>query len=278
MYLSIVSGICSAFFNALTIFQTKQLTGKYRPRSLVGPLFVANLIIVLPLTIFESWLFTPKIFLLHFLGAFLGSIATLMALDLYDFGHAPAIATAEALSPFGAILGTILLLPSLAEQSPIIPILLIVTGVIFLIGSSFDQSMKFLLIRIGLLAVSEGFFTVVARLLANENVGVIQNYFFRVLIITIFFSMSFSPKLDENIKLWKDDGLAILKRGLTNSIHFIFVIYGSSFGIPVVTQTLSSTAPLFLHLHFYITTKQIPNLRAICAVAVIILGIYFLMP
>tara|TARA_B110000014_G_C20111938_1_gene586024 strand:- start:2010 stop:2426 length:417 start_codon:yes stop_codon:yes gene_type:complete len=138
--------------------------------------------------------------------------------------------------------------------------------------------MKFLLIRIGLLAVSEGFFTVVARLLANENVGVIQNYFFRVLIITIFFSMSFSPKLDENIKLWKDDGLAILKRGLTNSIHFIFVIYGSSFGIPVVTQTLSSTAPLFLHLHFYITTKQIPNLRAICAVAVIILGIYFLMP
>ena len=99
-----------------------------------------------------------------------------------------------------------------------------------------------------------------------------------LIVITIFFSMSFSPKLDENIKLWKDDGLAILKRGLTNSIHFIFVIYGSSFGIPVVTQTLSSTAPLFLHLHFYITTKQIPNLRAICAVAVIILGIYFLMP
>ena len=96
MYLSIVSGIFSAFFNALTIFQTKQLTKKYRSRSLVGPLFVANLIIVLPLTIFESWIFTPKIILLHFFGAFIGAIATLMALDLYDFGQAPAIATAEA--------------------------------------------------------------------------------------------------------------------------------------------------------------------------------------
>ena len=278
MYLSIVSGIFSAFFNALTIFQTKQLTKKYRSRSLVGPLFVANLIILLPLKIFETWIFTPKIILLHFFGAFIGAIATLMALDLYDFGQAPAIATAEALSPFGAILGTILLLPSLAEKSPIIPILLIVSGVIFLIGSSFNQSMKFLFIRIGLLAISEGLFTVVARLLANENVGIIQNYFFRVLIITIFFSMSYSSKLNENIKLWKDDGLAILKRGLTNSIHFLFVIYGSSFGIPVVTQTLSSTAPLFLHLHFYITTRKFPSLRPLLAVLVIILGIYFLMP
>ena len=276
MYLSVIAGFCSALFNSITIYQTKKLTSKYNPRSLVGPLFLANLLITTPLVYFESWTFSPKIVFLHILGAFIGSIATLMALDLYEFGEASAIATAEALSPFGAFLGTIILLPTLAEKTPVIPVLLIGFGVIFLIGSSFENNFKYLFFKIGSLAIAEGLFTVIARLLANEHVGIIQNYFFRVLIIAIFFSTSFSKNIQTNIVLWKNDGLLILGRALTNTIHFLFVIYGSSYGLPVVTQTISSTAPIFLHLHFYISTKNAPSWRAIFAVLVITSSIYFL--
>ena len=276
MYLSIIAGLSSAIFNSLTIYQTKKLTGKYKPRSLVGPLFFANLLITLPLIYFESWIFSPKIFLLHILGAFIGAIATLMALDLYEFGQAPAIATAEALSPFGAILGTIILLPTLAEKTPVVPVLLIVFGVIFLIGSSFENNLKFLFFKIGTLAIAEGLFTVIARLLANEHVGIVQNYFFRVLIISIFFSTSFSKNIHTNILLWKNDGFLLLSRALTNSIHFLFVIFGSSYGIPVITQTISSTSPIFLHIHFYISTRKSPSWRAIFAVLIIIFSTYLL--
>jgi len=237
---------------------------------------LANLLITLPLIFFETWIFSSKIMFLHILGAFIGSIATIMALDLYDFGQAPAIATAEALSPFGTILGSIILLPTLAEQTPVIPVLLIVFGVIFLIESSFENKLDYLFYKIGSLAIAEGLFTVIARVLANENVGIVQNYFFRVLIISIIFCRSYSKKIQPNILLWKNDGLLIIKRAFTNSVHFLFVIFGSSYGIPVITQTISSTSPIFLHLHFYLFERKVPPWRAVNAILIIIFSTYFL--
>ena len=117
-------------------------------------------------------------------------------------------------------------------------------------------------------AVGTGLVTVVGRLLADLDVGVVETYLVRAGFAALICSVLVPPR---DVPLRALPGM--IPRAAFITAHFLFILIGVQGGNPAVVQTAVATAPLFsLGLEAAITHRR-PSGRLIAAACLATAGV-----
>jgi hypothetical protein len=266
---AVVAGLLSAVANAIGADLSKDLTLRFPARQLIAPLFLLNALIVVPAAPFVAWTWSPEIVLLQLVSVGLLVMTSLAIWDLYDHGSAAATVTAQSISPLPAALAVAILLPGLLEPAQVVAAVVVVLAVLLGLSDSFGglgrrRSMVTVLIA----AVGTGLVTVVARLLADRGVGVVETYLVRTALAAVVCAILVPPR---DVPLRALPGM--VPRAAFITAHFVLILIGIQDGSPAVVQTAVATAPLFSLGIQGVRTRQRPSGRLIAAAVLATTGV-----
>ena len=265
----VVFGLLSAVANAVGGELSKGLTLRFPARQLIGPLFVLNALLVLPAAPFVDWTWSLEIVVLHLVSVGLLVVTSLAIWDLYDHGSAAATVTAQSISPLPAALAVALLLPGTLEPAQVMAAVIVVLAVLLGLSDAFGALGR----RRGMLtvlvaAVGTGLVTVMGRLLADRDVGVVEAYLVRAALAAVVCSVLVPPR---DVPLRALPGM--LPRAAFITAHFLLILVGVQDGNPAVVQTAVATAPLFSLGIQAVLTRRRPSGRLIVAAVLATVGV-----
>jgi drug/metabolite transporter (DMT)-like permease len=265
----VLFGLLSAVANAIGGELSKGLTLRFPARQLIGPLFLLNALLVLPAAPFVEWTWSPEIVVLHLISVGLLVMTSLAIWDLYDHGSAAATVTAQSISPLPAALAVALLLPGTLEPAQAVAAAVVVLAVLLGLSDSFgalgrQRSMLTVLVA----AVGTGLVTVMGRLLADRDVGVVEAYLVRAALAAVVCSLLVPPR---DVPLRALPGM--VPRAAFITAHFVLILIGVQDGNPAVVQTAVATAPLWSLGIQAVVTHQRPSWRLIGAAVLATVGV-----
>lgn len=262
-------GLLSAISNAIGGQLSKGLAVRFPARQLIGPLFALNALLVLPMAPFVEWTWSAHIVALHAISVLLLVVTALAIWDLYDHGSAAATVTAQSISPLPAALAVAILLPGTLEPAQVVAAVVVVLAVLLGLSDSFGAlSRRRSMVTVLIAAVGTGLVTVVGRLLADLDVGVVETYLVRAGFAALICSVLVPPR---DVPLRALPGM--IPRAAFITAHFLFILIGVQGGNPAVVQTAVATAPLFsLGLEAAITHRR-PSGRLIAAACLATAGV-----
>ena len=234
----VVFGVLSAVANAIGGELSKGLTLRYPARQLIGPLFLLNALLVLPAAPFVDWTWSAEIVVLHLVSVALLVMTSLAIWDLYDHGSAAATVTAQSISPLPAALAVALLLPGTLEPAQVMAAVIVVLAVLLGLSDSFGALGR----RRGMLtvlvaAVGTGLVTVMGRLLADRDVGVVEAYLVRAALAAVVCSVLVPPR---DVPLRALPGM--LPRAAFITAHFLLILIGVQDGTGLFQRTTINLA------------------------------------
>ena len=256
-----VFGLLSAVANAIGGELSKGLTLRYPARQLIGPLFLLNALLVLPAAPFVDWTWSAEIVVLHIVSVGLLVMTSLAIWDLYDHGSAAATVTAQSISPLPAAVAVALLLPGTLEPAQAVAAVVVVVAVLMGLSNSFGAlGRRRGMITVLVAAVGTGLVTVMGRLLADRDVGVVEAYLVRAAMAAVVCSVLVPPR---DVPLRALPGM--LPRAAFITAHFLLILIGVQDGNPAVVQTAVATAPLWsLGIQAALTRRR-PSGRLVAA-------------
>jgi drug/metabolite transporter (DMT)-like permease len=266
---AVLSGLLSAAANAIGSELSKGLTLRYPARQLIAPLFFLNALLVVPAAPFVEWTWSAEIVALHLISVGLLVVTSLAIWDLYEHGSAAATVTAQSISPLPTALAVALLLPGTLEPAQAIAAIVVVLAVLLGLSDAFGplgrrRSAATVLVA----AAGTGAVTVMGRLLADRDVGVVEAYLVRTALAAIICSV-IAPPRDVPLRALP----SMLPRAAFITAHFLLILVGVQDGSPAVVQTAVATAPLFsLGIHAG-RTRQRPSSRLIAAAVLASAGV-----
>ena len=265
----VLAGLLSAVANAFGGQLSKGLAIRFPARQLIGPLFALNALLVLPAAPFVEWTWSVEIVVIHLVSVALLVITSLAIWDLYDHGTAAATVTAQSISPLPAAMAVAILLPGTLEPAQVVAALVVVLAVLLGLSDAFGalgrrRSMTTVLIA----AVGTGLVTVMGRLLADRDVGVVEAYLVRAGLAAIVCTILVPPR---KVPLRALPGM--VPRAAFITAHFLFILVGVQGGNPAVVQTAVATAPLFSLGIEAVITRRRPSVRLIAAAVLAIFGV-----
>lgn len=249
---------------------TKGFVNRLPARQLIGPLYVCNAVVLIPLVPTARWTWSTDVIALHLTAIALMVLTALAVFDLFDHGAASSVTTAQALSPLPATLAVAVLIPGTLEPIHVVAAIVVVTGVLFSLADLFGGLGRVRAIATALVAATgAGTLTVVSKLLAEASVGLAQDYVVRTAVAGVLFLVAMPPHA---IRLRREAG-GLLLRALFVSTSFSFTILGVQNGNPVVVQTTFATTPLFVVAYEAARERRMPSVRVTAATALVVLGI-----
>lgn len=262
-------GLLSAISNAIGGQLSKGLAVRFPARQLIGPLFALNALLVLPMAPFVEWTWSAHIVALHAISVLLLVVTALAIWDLYDHGSAAATVTAQSISPLPAALAVAILLPGTLEPAQVVAAVVVVLAVLLGLSDSFGAlGRRRSMVTVLIAAVGTGLVTVIGRLLADLDVGVVETYLVRAGFAALICSVLVPPR---DVPLRALPGM--IPRAAFITAHFLFILIGVQGGNPAVVQTAVATAPLFsLGLEAAITHRR-PSGRLIAAACLATAGV-----
>lgn len=270
---AVTLGLLAAVVNAGQGMVSKDLTRKYPARQLVGPLLLLNCLLLLPLAPFVEWTWSPQIILLHLASAGLMIVASLTTWDLFDAGTASATVTAQALSPMAAALAVALLIPGSFELAQAAAAMVVTLGVLWALQGAFaGLGRRGTTVRMLLTAASMGTLTVVARMLAEQDVGVVETYVVRTAIAGAAVLALFPPR-----RVPRSAAPQMVVRAVVVTIHHVLVLLAVQQGSPVVVQTLLATTPLMLLGWEALQARTWPAPRALAGASLVLVGVVLIL-
>ena len=265
----LVAGLLSAVSNAFGSVLSKGLAERYPARQLIGPLFALNALVVLPAAPFVDWTWSAQIMIIHLVSVGLLVITSLAIWDLYDHGSAAATVTAQSVSPLPAALAVAILLPGTLEPAQVVAAVIVVLAVLLGLSDSFGaMGRRRSVITVLIAAIGTGLVTVMGRLLADRDVGVVEAYLVRATLAAVLF-LIFVPPRDVPLRALP----GMLPRAAFITAHFLFILIGVQHGNPAVVQTAVATAPLFSLAIEAVATRHGPSGRLIAAAALATVGV-----
>jgi drug/metabolite transporter (DMT)-like permease len=265
----VVLGLLSAVANAIGGELSKGLTLRFPARQLIGPLFLLNALLVLPAAPFVEWTWSTEIVVLHLISVGLLVMTSLAIWDLYDHGSAAATVTAQSISPLPAALAVAVLLPGTLEPAQALAAVVVVLAVLLGLSDSFGAlGRRRSIVTVLVAAVGTGLVTVMGRLLADRDVGVVEAYLVRAALAAIVCSLLVPPR---DVPLRALPGM--LPRAAFITLHFVLILVAVQDGNPAVVQTAVATAPLWSLGIQAVVTKQRPSLRLIGAAVLATFGV-----
>jgi drug/metabolite transporter (DMT)-like permease len=266
---AVVAGLLSAISNAIGSQLSKGLTLRYPARQLIGPLFLLNALLVVPAAPFVDWTWSAEIVVLHLISVGLLVMTSLAIWDLYDHGSAAATVTAQSISPLPAAMAVALLLPGTLEPLQAVAAVVVVLAVLLGLSDSFGAlGRRRGMITVLIAAIGTGLVTVMGRLLADRDVGVVEAYLVRAGLAAIVCSLLVPPR---DVPLRALPGM--VPRAAFITAHFLLILIGVQDGNPAVVQTAVATAPLWsLGIEAFATRRR-PSGRLIAAAVLATLGV-----
>lgn len=265
----VVFGLLSAVANAIGGELSKGLTLRFPARQLIGPLFLLNALLVLPAAPFVEWTWSGEIVVLHLVSVALLVMTSLAIWDLYDHGSAAATVTAQSISPLPAAMAVALLLPGTLEPAQAVAAVVVVLAVLLGLSDSFGAlGRRRGMVTVLVAAVGTGLVTVMGRLLADRDVGVVEAYLVRAGLAAIACSLLVPPR---DVPLRALPGM--LPRAAFITAHFLLILIGVQDGNPAVVQTAVATAPLWSLGIQAVVTRRPPSSRLMGAAVLATVGV-----
>lgn len=257
----IVFGLLSAVANAIGGELSKGLTLRYPARQLIGPLFLLNALLVMPAAPFVDWTWSVEIVVLHLVSVALLVVTSFAIWDLYEHGSAAATVTAQSISPLPAAVAVALLLPGTLEPAQAVAAVVVVLAILLGLSDSFGAlGRRRGMITVLVAAVGTGLVTVMGRLLADRDVGVVEAYVVRAALAAAVCALLVPPR---DVPLRALPGM--LPRAAFITAHFLLILIGVQDGNPAVVQTAVATAPLWSLGIQAVVTRHRPSGRLIAA-------------
>jgi drug/metabolite transporter (DMT)-like permease len=267
--IAVVFGLLSAVANAIGGELSKGLTLRFPARQLIGPLFALNALLVVPAAPFVEWTWSAEIVVLHLVSVALLVATSLAIWDLYDHGSAAATVTAQSISPLPAAMAVAILLPGILEPAQVVAAVVVVLAVLLGLSDAFGAlSRRRSMVTVLVAATGTGLVTVMGRLLADRDVGVVEAYLVRAGLAALVFYV-FVPS--DDVPLRSLPGM--LPRAAFITAHFLFILIGVQEGSPAVVQTAVATAPLFSLGIETVRTRRRPSGRLIAAALLATIGV-----
>lgn len=238
----VVFGLGAAIANVAVAVLSTRLASRYPARQLLGPLFILNCLLLLPLAPFVEWTWTPTVIALH-LGTTVALVASSVAIwDMYDAGGAAPTVTAQSVAPLPAVVLAGLLVPGSVGVAQVVAAVVVVAGVLVALRDAFgDLGRRKTAVAIVVAAVGTGVITVFARLLADEGAGVVEAYVVRTALSAVVCLLLFPPR-DVPWRVVP----RFTPRAIAITVHLTLVLLGVQGGNPAVVQTMVATGPLFV--------------------------------
>jgi drug/metabolite transporter (DMT)-like permease len=267
--IDVVLGLLSAVANAIGGELSKGLTLRFPARQLIGPLFLLNALLVLPAAPFVEWTWSAEIVVMHLVSVGLLVMTSLAIWDLYDHGSAAATVTAQSISPLPAALAVAVLLPGTLEPAQAVAAVVVVLAVLLGLSDSFGAlGRRRSMVTVLVAAVGTGLVTVMGRLLADRDVGVVEAYLVRAGLAAIACSLLVPPR---DVPLRALPGM--LPRAAFITLHFVLILVAVQDGNPAVVQTAVATAPLWSLGIQAVVTRRRPSWRLIGAAVLATAGV-----
>ena len=261
---AVALGSAAAILSAIGATLTKGLVLRMPARQLIGPLYGLNALLLLPAAPLEHWEWSPAI-----IGLFVASVASMCltvvaTFDLFAHGSAAAVTTAQALSPLPVLLAAPLLLATSWQPVQVIAVLIIVTAVMATLTDSFTTlGRRRAVLTVAAAALGAGLLTVLARLMAEAGVGVVQMYVVRTAISALLFLVLIPPRDIPARELPQ-----LIFRGAFSTAYFVLIIIAVQYAAPAVVQATAATTPVFVMLLEWTRRGQTPPWRLTLGAAV----------
>jgi len=256
---------------AFGTFFTKGVTLRISIFKAIGPLFLLNGLFAIPfLGTGPSWkLITGPVPYLHLIAALSSGVVAYILFSMVAKSTASVSSVAPAMAPAVVLLLSPLFLSTSISLVQVALVLALMAITLYplrnsISGINSSKTILFMLIA----ALGNGAVTIIAKLLANEGVGMPETFIARQVIAGLAFVILFPP-----IGLKFRDFFELVRRSFFMAIGWMTSITAIQKGSPLVVQTFLATIPITVILIETVAYRKRPDRAVILSAILTALGI-----
>lgn len=269
MFILYASSAALAF--AFGTFFTKGVTLRISIFKAIGPLFLLNGLFAIPfLGTGPSWkLITGPVPYLHLIAALSSGVVAYILFSMVAKSTASVSSVAPAMAPAVVLLLSPLFLSTSISLVQVALVLALMAITLYplrnsITGINSSKTILFMLIA----ALGNGAVTIIAKLLANEGVGMPETFIARQVIAGLAFVILFPP-----IGLKFRDFFELVRRSFFMAIGWMTSITAIQKGSPLVVQTFLATIPITVILIETVAYRKRPDRAVILSAILTAVGI-----
>jgi drug/metabolite transporter (DMT)-like permease len=269
MFILYASAAALAF--AFGTFFTKGVTLRISIFRAIGPLFLLNAVFAIPfLNTGPSWkLIAGPVPYLHLIAALSSGLVAYILFSMVAKSTASVSSVAPAMAPAVVLLLSPVFLSTPISITQIFLVLFLMAITLYplrnsITGLNSSKTIAFMLIA----ALGNGAVTIIAKLLANEGVGMPETFIARQVIAGLAFVILFPP-----IGLKFRDFFELVRRSFFMAIGWMTSITAIQKGSPLVVQTFLATIPITVILIETFAYRKRPDKAVIISAILTALGI-----
>jgi len=256
---------------AFGTFFTKGVTLRISIFKAIGPLFLLNGLFAIPfLGTGPSWkLITGPVPYLHLIAALSSGVVAYILFSMVAKSTASVSSVAPAMAPAVVLLLSPLFLSTSISLVQVALVLALMAITLYplrnsITGINSSKTILFMLIA----ALGNGAVTIIAKLLANEGVGMPETFIARQAIAGLAFVILFPP-----IGLKFRDFFELVRRSFFMAIGWMTSITAIQKGSPLVVQTFLATIPITVILIETVAYRKRPDRAVILSAILTAVGI-----
>lgn len=269
MFILYASAAALAF--AFGTFFTKGVTLRISIFRAIGPLFLLNAVFAIPfLNTGPSWkLITGSVPYLHLIAALSSGLVAYILFSMVAKSTASVSSVSPAMAPAVVLLLSPVFLSTAISITQIFLVLFLMAITLYplrnsITGLNSSKTIAFMLIA----ALGNGAVTIIAKLLANEGVGMPETFIARQVIAGLAFVILFPP-----IGLKLRDFFELVRRSFFMAIGWMTSITAIQNGSPLVVQTFLATIPITVILIETVAYRKRPDNAVIVSAILAACGI-----
>ncbi len=269
MFILYASSAALAF--AFGTFFTKGVTLRISIFKAIGPLFLLNGLFAIPfLGTGPSWkLISGPVPYLHLIAALSSGVVAYILFSMVAKSTASVSSVAPAMAPAVVLLLSPLFLSTSISLVQVALVLALMAITLYplrnsITGINSSKTILFMLIA----ALGNGAVTIIAKLLANEGVGMPETFIARQVIAGLAFVILFPP-----IGLKFRDFFELVRRSFFMAIGWMTSITAIQKGSPLVVQTFLATIPITVILIETVAYRKRPDRAVIISAILTAVGI-----
>ncbi|MFM7499409.1 MAG: EamA family transporter [Actinomycetota bacterium] len=257
---------CAALAFAFGTFFTKGVTLRISIFRAIGPLFLLNGLLAIPfIGSGPTWkVITGPVPYLHLIAALASGVVAYVLFSMVAKSTASVSSVAPAMAPAVVLLLSPVFLSTDITLTQIFLVLFLMAITLYplrnsISGLNSSKTIAFMIIA----ALGNGAVTIIAKLLANEDVGMPETFIVRQLIAGLAFTILFPP-----IGLKFRDFYELVRRSFFMAIGWMTSITAIQKGSPLIVQTFLATIPITVILIETVAYRKRPD-RAVVISAVL---------
>lgn len=262
---------CAALAFAFGTFFTKGVTLRISIFRAIGPLFLLNAVFAIPfIGTGPSWkLITGPVPYLHLIAALSSAVVAYILFSMVAKSTASVSSVAPAMAPAVVLLLSPLFLSAAITITQIFLVIFLMAITLYplrnsISGINSSKTIAFMVIA----ALGNGAVTIIAKLLADEGVGMPETFVTRQVIAGLAFTILFPP-----IGLKFRDFYELVRRSFFMAIGWMTSITAIQIGSPLVVQTFLATIPIIVILIETAAYRKRPERAVIISAVLTAFGI-----